>query len=189
MEIEDFTIDQNGVLLSVDDSRLGENPLVIPEGVTAIGEEIFGGFRSPCAIYCPDSLEVIEKRAFYEAVDLYEIHLGNGLKTIECEAFYHTWVLKEIILPDSVTYLGERAFAGGSPFQKVTLSKRLTHLPHELLAGRSVHTPIDIPFSVRTTGENVFHDNQEVRIEQACECVQRDLLEWQGAKVIVKPRK
>ncbi len=63
-----------------------EGELVIPDGVTSIGNNAFAGFRAIDSVVLPDSLQNIGSRAFY----------GTGLKSV--------------VIPASVGTVGEDAF-------------------------------------------------------------------------------
>ena len=72
--------------------------LVIPEGVTSIADEAFGGCKSLKSVTIPSSVTSIGKSAFSS-----------------CSS------LTSITIPDSVTSIGERAFAGCSNLESITL--------------------------------------------------------------------
>jgi len=77
--------------------------LVIEDGVTTIGRNVFTYLTNLEEVSIPDTVTSIEESAFY----------GN------CN-------LKSIVIPDSVTKIGDYAFASCDNLRDVTLSKNLT---------------------------------------------------------------
>lgn len=90
--------------------------------VTRIGTVANGmGDSTITTLVLPDTIEVIESRAFMSSTSLENIVFGSGLRIIEPGAFEYCWSLTEITLPSSVTYLGARSFQGCSKLKKVIL--------------------------------------------------------------------
>lgn len=104
---------EDGILLEY----IGKNPreeIVIPYGVTEIGESAFNGlvrFKMK-SIIIPDSVRIIGKSAFYDCFNLVKVILPNQLKSIEYGAFKQCIELTEITLPDSVEKIAFNAFSG-----------------------------------------------------------------------------
>lgn len=109
--------------------------LVIPDGVTSIGEHAFISCDSITSVTIPDSVTSVGRYAFSYCTALTSVTLGSGMTTIsshmfsDCKnlfnvtipesvttiedyAFYYCSSLPLIIIPDSVTYIGEYAFYG-----------------------------------------------------------------------------
>ncbi len=87
-----------------------EGEIVIPEGVTEIGE---CAFNSGCAIrsvIIPDSVKVIGRWAFAFCRELQEVVIGNSVTKIGEKAFWECTNLKGVIIPESVTSIGNNAF-------------------------------------------------------------------------------
>lgn len=90
-----------------------EGKLVIPEGVTEIGDD---AITIPQVRYwvksvvIPDSVKVIGARAFCECTHLKEVDLGHGVEVIKLAAFYACIKLSSIVLPDSLKEIGDSAF-------------------------------------------------------------------------------
>lgn len=82
--------------------------VVIPEGVTEIGESAFSCSYMP-SVRLPSTLKKIEKQAFQFA-GLTKITLPNGLETIGDEAFDGCYFKKAIVLPASIKSIGKKAF-------------------------------------------------------------------------------
>ena len=83
--------------------------VVIPEGVTEIGESAFSCSYMP-SVRLPSTLKKIEKQAFMYAHNLTKITLPDGLETIGDEAFDGCYFKKAIVLPASIKSIGKKAF-------------------------------------------------------------------------------
>ena len=94
--------------------------VVIPEGVTEIGEGAFSCSYMP-SVRLPSTLKKIEKQAFMYAHNLTKITLPDGLETIGDEAFSGWRFKKAIVLPASIKSIGKKAFYGYSYYGSGTL--------------------------------------------------------------------
>lgn len=143
--LSSFSVDENnlwyssanGLLLSKDGNTLmfGVNgDVVIPNGVTSIGDHAFSGCRGLTSVTIPDSVTSIGDYAFSGCSSLKSIKIPtsvtsvgdgafcvSGLKSvtipnsvanIEDRTFSDCWELVAAKIPNSVTNIGERAFAG-----------------------------------------------------------------------------
>jgi len=84
--------------------------VVIPDGVTSIGEGAFFLGESITSLTIPDSVASIGEGAFYGCASLTAVNLPPNLETIDDFAFYGCKSLTSVTIPDSVTHLGEEAF-------------------------------------------------------------------------------
>lgn len=83
--------------------------VVIPEGVTEIGEGAFSCSYMP-SVRLPSTLKKIEKQAFMYAYNLTKITLPDGLETIGDEAFSGCHPRNAVVLPASIKSIGKKAF-------------------------------------------------------------------------------
>ena len=84
----------------------------IPDGITAIGKAAFIWCTVLPALSLPDSVTTIGRMAFAECSGLTEFSLPDGVTTIGDGAFYDCWRLTEFSIPDSVTAIGDFVFTG-----------------------------------------------------------------------------
>ena len=85
--------------------------VVIPEGVTEIGERAF--WCKACVnVKIPASVTKIQESAFWNCPQLVSVELPQGLSYIGGWAFQNCPMLRTVTVPDSVTYLGAAAFSG-----------------------------------------------------------------------------
>ena len=83
--------------------------VVIPEGVTDIGEIAFYGCVNLREVVFPSSLKIIREEAFGET-GLVSALLPAGLEEIEEKAFFSCEDLRHIEVPGAGTIIGSDAF-------------------------------------------------------------------------------
>lgn len=86
--------------------------VVIPEGVTEIGEEAFGHCKALTTITIPDSVTSIGNSAFGNCYNLTSITIPNSVTSIGNSAFWCCRSLTSVDIPDSVTSIDNSAFSG-----------------------------------------------------------------------------
>ncbi|MBQ9557422.1 MAG: leucine-rich repeat protein [Clostridia bacterium] len=88
----------------------GLTSVSIPDSVTSIGECSFSGCAGLTSIEIPDSVTSIGYRAFYDCTGLTSVTIGNGVTSIGGYAFTGCTGLTSVTIPDGVTSIGESAF-------------------------------------------------------------------------------
>lgn len=83
--------------------------LIIPNGVTYIGDWAFSGCEFLSSVVIPSSVTYLGKYAFNACVRLSKVVLSEGITHIEDHTFYGTSIEK-IEIPSSVIEIGSRAF-------------------------------------------------------------------------------
>ena len=84
--------------------------IVIPEGVTVLGNRAFGSFIKLRKVTLPSTLKKLCGFCFGGCINLAEINLPEGLEVIESGAFSMTSDLKVVNVPKTVTELDGYAF-------------------------------------------------------------------------------
>lgn len=148
IEEGDVLVEENGVQYIYNDEGaylylvtddFTEDTLVVPEGITNIGNYAFAyndnvkevilpstmtslgrGFDSSTVerVVLNEGLETIDSRAFRQTYALEEVVISSTVKTIADNAFQKSQI-KEIVIPATVETIGETAF-GASKIEKVT---------------------------------------------------------------------
>ena len=98
---------QNNILIGIGTCEATE--IVVPSTVHTIGAYAFE-YQNISGIILPSSVTTIENQAFYQCLELTNIHFGDGLTSIGSKAFFKCKALSVVSLPDSLTTLGAYAF-------------------------------------------------------------------------------
>jgi hypothetical protein len=103
--------------------------LVVPDGVSRLGDNAFNGATGLTRLTLPRSLMSIGEWACYKCTSLSEVNFSaaRGLKEIDSDAFNGT-ALKSLTLPDSLALLGDGAFAHCAALESVTLPRGIRDL-------------------------------------------------------------
>lgn len=101
--------------------------IVIPEGVTEIGEQAFNSCMFLETVVLPKSLKKIGKMAFMSCRSLRQVEIPEGVEEICDHAFGATNNLKEVYLPNSLQRVDRYMFGlgGDSPYATAYMSGEL----------------------------------------------------------------
>lgn len=102
--------------------------IVIPEGVTRIGDYAFFCCDSLTKVTIPEGVTSIGKRAFRDCDGLSAVALPEGVTSIGEGAFYSCDSLTEIVIPEGVTSIGKSAFGYCEGLSAVTLPDSVTRI-------------------------------------------------------------
>lgn len=171
-----FVIDDKGILAEYNGTG---SSIIIPNGVTGIGDRVFYNNTKVKSIIIPDSVTIIGDKAFWNCNNLTEItipdsvtSIGSGafknchslaeitipgsIKTIEGAMFSGCKNLKEIKLPDSVTVVKESSFDNCQSLANIKLPKNLVTISSGAFENCYALTGITIPDNVKTIGYCAF---------------------------------
>lgn len=181
--IEDFEIDENGVLVKYNGPG---GDVVVPEGVTAIGDSAFAYCTELKSIEIPGTVLSIGSDAFAYS-GLHEVVLHEGLPIIGPSAFCYVGATR-ITIPETVTKIGEYAFSM-SGLISITIPKSVT----EIGAGafyNSALTDLFIEGDAITLGDALVGDSYyDCTIHISCTCAVTGLenTDWQVDKKHQEP--
>ena len=116
--------------------------LVIPEGVTNIGNYAFFGCNSLTSITIPESVTEIGSYAFYGCNGLTAVHISSledwckisfGDSDANPLAYAHNLYLNgelvtELVIPEGITNIGSYAFDGCSSLTSITIPESVTEI-------------------------------------------------------------
>lgn len=113
----DFTI-QDGVLTKYNGAG---GAVVIPDGITTIGDKAFGMCKSLTSVIIPDGIVSIGNDAFAGCTKLTSINIPNSIKTIGIEAFAACTSLTSITIPSSIKSISNNTFTGCTSLVSITI--------------------------------------------------------------------
>ena len=131
---------------------------IIEEGVTNIGNEIFGECRSLTSVTIPNSVTSIGRFAFYFCSSLTSVTIPNNVTSIGEDAFYGCAGLTSITLSNSITNIGHYTFCGCTSLTSITIPNSVTNIETHVFWGCSGLTSITIPNSITSIGHNTFQN-------------------------------
>lgn len=148
----DFEI-ENGVLVKYTGAG---GDVVIPDGVTSIGDWAFSRCEGLTSVTMPDSVTSIEDHAFCECTSLTSIVIPNGVTTIGDWTFYKCTNLISIAIPDGVTSIGSGVWNSCERLTSVKIPDSLNSIGNWAFACCKSLTSIMIPKHVINIVEAAF---------------------------------
>ncbi len=142
----------NGAVLYINGEQAED--VIIPNGVTSIGDYAFYNCRSLTSIMIPDSVTSIGYEAFYKCNSLASITISDSVTNIGNYAFYDCDSLTSITIPDSVTRIGDGVFSGCNSLRSITISDGVTSIGDNMFYGCSNLESLTLPFIGKEKGEN-----------------------------------
>ena len=134
---------------------MGVNSTVIPNSVTSIGKNAFGG-REITSITIPNSVTNIGDDAFYGCSGLTSVTIPNSVTSIGDSSFGECSGLTSVIIGNSVTSIGDWAFAGCSGLTSITIPNSVTNIGDRTFVRCENLTSITVGNSVTNIEGNAF---------------------------------
>ena len=150
--INDFVI-ENGVLKKYQGQG---GDVVIPEGVTSIGDWAFWGCRSLTSVVIPDGVTSIGDSAFAGCSSLTSIVIPEGVTYIGREAFRYCSSLTSVVIPEGVTSINDGAFYDCASLASIVIPKGVKSIGAWAFQYCSSLTSVVIPKSVTSIGDGAF---------------------------------
>ncbi len=151
--IEEFVID--GTIIT---EYLGTRKnVVIPEGITEIGEDAFAQDKNLQSIQLCDALLKINSYAFGACYNLETIEFGDSLQEIGETAFWNCKKLKNVKFPRSLVKVGKESFEKCTQLESVDFGNIL-EIGERAFAECTNLKSILLPSSVLCLREHAFSD-------------------------------
>lgn len=112
--------------------------VVIPEGVTEIGDSAFEDCKSLKNVAIPDTVTQIGCDAFHGCTSLQSVTIPNSVTKIESSIFSGCSSLPSIIIPEGVTKIGKSAFYGCTSLQNLIIPDSVTEIGAEAFYGCNI---------------------------------------------------
>ena len=126
--------------------------VVIPEGVTEIGEGAFSNCSELKNVIIPDTVTVIRKSAFYNCSGLTLLNLPDTITEIEEHAFEQCTGLTEVVIPPGIKTLSFDLFEKCTNLKKVVLPDGLNIILGGVFCDCSSLREINMPDSIAIIG-------------------------------------
>lgn len=130
--------------------------IIIPEGITQIGEGAFSGCFYLESLVIPEGVESIPGIMCYSCASLTSVTLPQSVTRIGDWAFLYCNSLEEINIPSGVTYIGENAFKDCRALKEVTLPQGITEIHESAFAWCESLANVTIPQGVTSIGSGAF---------------------------------
>ena len=151
---DDFRI-QDGVLKGY---RGKGGHVVIPNGVTSIGDFAFHYCSSLTSVAIPDGVTSIREYTFKNCENLTSITIPDGVTAIGDKAFKECKSLTSITIPDSVTFIGKNAFEDCESLKSIVFPSGGKFISNSTFEGCSSLTSVTIPDGVTSICKSAFKD-------------------------------
>ena len=129
--------------------------IVVPEGVTSIGDNAFSYMHLLKEVSLPSTLKEIGNNAFAGCISLKEITIPEGVEAIPNSAFRGCTNLEVVHMSDNVKSIGNNAFEEDK-LLKIYLPKEITRIGERAFKNCVNNKELYIPAKVKSIKKNAF---------------------------------
>ena len=129
--------------------------IVLPNYITEIPEGAFYNSRIQ-SIVIPDSVTIIDEKAFADCQNLKSVKLPKSIKTIEHATFFLCESLEEVVIPEGIETIGSQAFMDCSSLKQLNLPSSLKNIDYEAFSYCTSLENVTIPEGVLNIKANAF---------------------------------
>ena len=131
--------------------------IVISNGFTSIGNNMFAGYSELTSVIIPNSVTSIGNGAFFGCRSLISVTIPNSVTSIGARAFRGCWSLTQITIPRLVTSIMDGTFQN-SGLVSIVIPNTITSIGEDAFRNCGKLTEVTIPRSVRSIGNSAFQD-------------------------------
>ena len=106
-------------------ARTGLTSVLLPDSVTEIGNNAFGGCKGLATVAIPVNVTNIPDYAFNGCSALSEVNIPDGVTTIGYSAFANCTSIKNITIPDNVEFIRDYAFYNCTALTSVNVGSKV----------------------------------------------------------------
>ncbi|AKN34126.1 leucine rich repeats containing protein [Clostridium carboxidivorans P7] len=134
-----------------------EERVVIPEGITVIGEKAFAGNEIIGRVILPASIKEIHEEAFVDCVLLQTITLPEGLEYIGQSAFENCVKLIHVKLPESLNKIENSVFNRCKNLNEVLFGSNIKEIASLAFYGCNSLKNVHLPEKLISIGDMAFY--------------------------------
>ena len=131
--------------------------VVIEDGITGIGDNVFSGCKRMWGVEIPDSVTYIGDSAFYGCEILLGISIPGSVVSIGKSAFSNCSSLKTVNISEGVTSIGDEAFYKCSSLTDINIPTGVTAIGAGAFYWCEKLSSVTIPNSVVSIGSRAFY--------------------------------
>lgn len=132
------------------------NYILLPDGVTSIGEFAFKSCYQLKELQIPKTVEYIGKRAFDNCQSIKEIVIPEGIQFIEEGTFFSCFELTNVTLPEGLITIGDFAFANCYKLPTVKIPSTVKDIGNEVFNTCEMLKSLDFPNGVTAINSGMF---------------------------------
>ncbi len=145
-------------------NRSAVSSVVIPNTVTFIGEQAFGGCYNMTYVAIPESVRTISDYAF-DSAGLVSVTIPGSVETLGCGAFQGNGNLVEVVVGEGVKVIPDNLFANCWSLADVTLPASLKRIGAGAFQFASL-SRLSVPPSVEYLGSDAFAYNNYITMDE-----------------------
>ncbi len=162
--------------------------VVVPEGVTSIGSDVFSSCSMLKDVTLPSTLKSIGRYCFY-GTKIENVELPEGLTFLGEHAFREIRI-SEIVIPDSLEILASYVFYGCSRLTNVVLPNNLREIGSYAFADCPNLKTIDLPETLEIIDDYTFHrcsNLKSIDLPETLEIIRDRAFQESGLENVVLP--
>lgn len=138
-------------------SRKDINSVVLPNGLTAIGDIAFYDCKNLVTVNIPSTVTKIGEYAFAHCEKMQMLSIGSSVKVIEEGAFSDCYAVSSLRLPSSLQSIGKKAFYRCESVPAVTIPSSVTEIGVSAFGYCKSLVSANVQASITTIPEFMFY--------------------------------